>query len=189
MTFNEEVRIDYFRWLYDSVCKGRSHETVSYKKLFELLHDIRFKITDESDYSRIKDGASLRYRFAILEYDERYTNCIVEVLDRTFGSTSCSVLEMIVALAIRCEETIMDDPEYGDRTGQWFWSMINNLGIGNMTDDIFDEDVVTRIIDRFMLREYEPNGKGGLFYISNCEEDLRDVEIWTQLCWYLNNIT
>ena len=34
---------------------------------------------------------------------------------------TCSVLEMMIALAIRCEEHIMDDPDVGNRTGQWFW--------------------------------------------------------------------
>ena len=40
-----------------------------------------------------------------------------------------------------------------------------------------------------MNREYEPNGKGGLFTIRGCEEDLTEVEIWYQLNWYLNTIT
>lgn len=42
----------------------------------------------------------------------------------------CSVLEMIIALAIRLEEHIMDDPDIGNRTGQWFWDMIVSLGLG-----------------------------------------------------------
>ena len=42
----------------------------------------------------------------------------------------CSVLEMMIALSMRCEEQIMDDPDIGNRTGQWFWDMIDNLGLG-----------------------------------------------------------
>ena len=38
------------------------------------------------------------------------------------------------------------------------------------------------------VREYAPDGRGGLFTIRNCEEDLRKVEIWYQLCWYLDTI-
>ena len=98
----------------------------------------------------------------------------------------CSVLEMMIALAIRCEETIMDNPLYGDRTAQWFWRMMSNLGLGLMTDDIYDRDLVKQKIDRFLNREYDPDGKGGLFYIRGCAEDLRNVEIWAQLCWYLD---
>ena len=41
---------------------------------------------------------------------------------------------MMIALAIRCEEHIMDDPDAGDRTGQWFWSMLVSLGLGSMDE-------------------------------------------------------
>ena len=98
----------------------------------------------------------------------------------------CSVLEMMVALAIRCEETIMDNPAYGDRTAQWFWGMIRTLGLYSMTDDRFDQEYVDMVIDRFLNRDYEPNGEGGLFKINNCKYDLRKIEIWYQLCWYLD---
>jgi hypothetical protein len=94
---------------------------------------------------------------------------------------------MMIALAIRCEEAIMDDTRYGDRTGQWFWNMMSNLGIGRMTDDIYNEEVLYEYVWRFMERRYDRDGKGGLFYIRDCEIDLRDVEIWSQLCWYLNS--
>jgi hypothetical protein len=104
-------------------------------------------------------------------------------------SGPCSVLEMLIALAIRCEETIMDDASMGNRTGQWFWGMINNLGLGGMTDDIVDVGVVDSVIERFLARDYEPNGEGGLFTIRRCSEDLRTVEIWVQLLWYLDTIT
>ena len=93
---------------------------------------------------------------------------------------------MMVALAIRCEENIMDDPSYGNRTGQWFWGMIVNLGLGFMTDSRFDEKFVDDVIFRFLNREYEPDGKGGLFTVRNCKYDLRTVEIWYQMCWYLD---
>ena len=53
---------------------------------------------------------------------------------------------------------------------------------------MFDKQYVTKVIGRFLNREYEPNGKGGLFIINNCNDDLRDVEIWYQLCWYLDSI-
>ena len=80
----------------------------------------------------------------------------------------------------------MDNPAYGDRTAQWFWSMIKTLGLYSMTDDNFDFDYVSLVIDRFLNREYAPNGEGGLFKINNCEYDLRKIEIWYQLCWYLD---
>lgn len=80
----------------------------------------------------------------------------------------------------------MDNPLYGDRTSQWFWGMINNLGLNGMTDRSYDAEYVERTVDRFLNRDYEPDGRGGLFRIRNCGKDLRKAEIWHQLCWYLD---
>jgi len=176
MSFKNSVRNDYFEWLYDYVCKGRAHHNVSYKRLFEYLYEVEFIYLIPNDINRASDGINLRYRFAMIYDDESISNAL---------DGPCSILEMLVALAIRCEE-FMDDTRYGDRTGQWFWSMLFNLGIDGMTDDIFDIEYVEERIYTFLDREYEPDGRGGLFYIRNCDEDLRNVEIWTQLCWYLN---
>ena len=95
---------------------------------------------------------------------------------------------MMTALAVRCEEHIMTDPDVGNRTGQWFWQMITNLGLVDMTDSKFDRKYVDLVIQRFLDRTYEPDGKGGLFTIEHCPYDLRTVEIWYQLCWYLDKL-
>ena len=127
--------------------------------------------------SRFNDGIDLRYKFG----NRIGRDDIMDILNEP-----CSVLEMILALAIRCEDTIMANAQYGDRTTQWFWNMIKNLGLSYMTDERFDKDTAVRIIYDFMERRYQPNGKGGLFYIPDCREDLTNVEIWTQLLWYLD---
>ena len=82
----------------------------------------------------------------------------------------------------------MDDADYGNRTGQWFWSMIVNMGLGPMVDDEYDDEYVNVVLTRFLQRNYDPDGRGGLFRIRNCEYDLRREEIWRQLLWYLNTI-
>lgn len=180
MNDERQIKEQYFEWLYNNVCKGRAHKNNSYRKLFKTLHNITFDFYIRNDMNRAMDGTDLRYRFATVMKDES----IYYIFDEP-----CSVLEMMEALAIRCEETIMDDPRYGDRTSQWFWGMISNLGLSSMSDDCYDEEYVNKVIYDFLERRYEPNGKGGLFYIRDCEYDLRDIEIWTQLCWYLNQIT
>ena len=108
---------------------------------------------------------------------------------RFMDDDPCSVLEMMIALAIRCEENIMDNPEVGDRTGQWFWGMIANLGLGAMYNSRFDREYVDETIARFLNRDYDPDGKGGLFRVKNCDHDMRDMEIIDQLFRYLNSIT
>ena len=52
-----------------------------------------------------------------------------------------------------------------------------------------NEKEVYDIIDRFLDREFDPDGKGSLFWIPNCRFDLRDTEIWIQMLWYLDTIT
>lgn len=181
-TFKNKVQDEYFEWLYDIVSKQRAHEDISYRKLFMLLHDIEFTFVIPNDVNRAKDGIDLRYKFSIYNDYDPY------MINRDILDGPCSVLEMMVALAIRCEEAIMYDTTYGDRTGQWFWGMLNNLGLGHMIDSKFNERVAKHKIYDFLDREYFPDGRGGLFWINDCEEDLRNVEIWTQLCWYLNEI-
>lgn len=175
----DEIINEYFEWLFDLVCGKRYSDQISYRKLLMCLHDIEFIYIIPRDRNRAEDGIDLRYRFA-LEYGfDDEPDCL---------DGPCSVLEMIIALSLRCEETIMEDVSIGNRTGQWFWGMLTNLGLGSMYDGRFDERYVKDVLTIFMNREYAPDGKGGLFTIKECDRDLRTVEIWHQLCWYLETI-
>lgn len=175
----KRVNEEYFDWLYDLVCRRRYSKEISYKKLLRYLHTIEFIYDIPKDGNRADDGIRLRYRFA-----EQYRDLYDADL---YLSGPCSVLEMMVALALRGEETIMDDPLLGDRTGQWFWGMITNLGLGSMVDERFNSGKIDDVIERLLNREYEPNGKGGLFTV-NRGLDLREVEIWYQFMWHLDRM-
>lgn len=177
------IRYEYFDWLFDLVCEDLFSNQISYRELLSYLHNTKFRYLNSRDRNRADDGVDLRRRFALYQGYEDSCDMVVDML-----SGPCSVLEMMVALAIRCEETIMDDPSKGNRTCQWFWGMISNLGLGSMTDDRFDEVYAKNAIDIFLNREYEPDGRGGLFTIRNCDVDMRRLEIWYQLCKYLNSL-
>lgn len=181
MTTSNIISNEYFGWLSSLACGDRYADEISYKKLLMHLHNTPFRYSIGRDENRAEDGIDLRRRFAL-----EYTS--IDDAD-LYLTDPCSVLEMMLALAIRCEENLMDDPKMGDRTTQWFWGMVTNLGLGSMTDERFDRRYVDDILERFLDREYDPDGKGGLFRIKNCTYDLRDIEIWVQLCWYLNSIT
>ena len=173
-----EIRTQYFDWLTNLVTRNRVSKQVSYNKLLNHLHDTKFRYSIPLDRNRASDGVDLRYRFASkLGYSPN---------DARVGP--CTVLEMMVALSIRCEESIMDDPAIGDRVGQWFWNMIASLGLGGLYDTRYDPDYVDDILDIFLNRDYNPDGSGGLFTIRYCDVDLRDVQIWTQMLWYLDTI-
>lgn len=177
---HEGIVDEYFEWMCELVCGQRFAKEISFRKLLACLHDRVFTWSIRNDENRATDGINLRDQFA-------WENSYVRVEDYLNGP--CSVLEMMLALAIRCETDFMDDPSIGNRTAQWFWSMITSLGLGGMMDDNFDIQYVDQVITRFLDRDYEPNGRGGLFTIRHCEQDVRDVEIWYQLCWYINSIT
>lgn len=162
---------DYFKWLV-YIVDGRKYE-----KLLQELHSIDFTYILERDANRAADGEDLRWRYvcedgnrSILQWEQ-----------------PCSVLEMMVGLSIKMED-IMDDPEFGDRVSDWFWEMMDNMELSSMTNSRFDADYIHEKVYILLNREYEPDGKGGLFFIPDARKDLRDVEIWYQMNWYLDSI-
>lgn len=173
-----QIEDEYFEWMCNLVCGTRFPNDISYTKLLAQLHNTVFTYTIPMDANRADDGISLRYRFSIYRDYEDY-------LEDALGRAS--ILEVMVALAIKCEE-IMDDPRYGDRTAQWFWYMIGSLGLNGMTNDRYDRQYVTEVLTIFLNREYTYYGKGGLFYVRNPRRDMRDIEIWHQLMEYVDSI-
>lgn len=178
MRNDEKVRKEYFEWMYDLVCDGRFADSITYRRLFELLHNTEFVYFIPHDENRAEDGISMRYHYCVSHECEDL---------EWYLDGPCSILEMMIALAIR-EEHIMSDPDKGDRTAQWFWSMISSLGLSGMTDYNFDEEFVNDSVAKFLNREYSPDGKGGLFTIRKWKRDARTAEIWHQLLAYLNTL-
>lgn len=176
----DRILNEYFEWMIRLVCDGKYSRGLSWRQLFRLLHETEFIYILEMDGNRADDGIDLRYRFA---FDSGYNE---RTIDEVMGDNPCSILEMMVALAQRCEEHITDDPDSGNRTGKWFFEMIESLGLLDMDDEHFEKVIAANILDRFMRREYRPDGRGGLFTISDSEHDMREAEIWYQMMWYLN---
>ena len=166
----------YFYWLCDFVggCGN-------YTKLLMHLHNTDFIYLISMDGNRAEDGIRLRNRY------EEEMNFPEKSFTTWYGNRPCSVLEMMIALAVRCEESIMGNSAYGDRTRYWFYSMIDNLGLRNMTDANYDMYLVVDVLNRFLYRQYNEDGSGGLFILSNPHIDARSMEIWMQLNWYLND--
>lgn len=173
-----EIQERYFDWMYDLVCKDRFAKSNSFRKLLSYLHRTEFTYIIANDSNRADDGVDLRYQFAL---DTDIPNAEARL------TGPCSVLEMMIALAIN-EERLMHDPKIGDRAAHWFWRMIVNLGLGGMTDVRFDRHAVKEALSTLLNREYEPDGSGGLFRVRQCPQDLRDVEIWTQACYYMDYV-
>lgn len=170
----------YLNWMRDTVCDS-AHNGNEYNKLFRKLYSVDFYYSIDLDQNRAADGMTMRYNFILAN------NMDEQEEKQLFRDKPCSVLEMMVALAKRCENAIMQDSNWGDRTPVWFWSMINNLGLSGQDDDNFDEKYVDECLYTLLERTYSADGRGGLFYIPG-RRDLRKAEIWYQAMWYLNMV-
>lgn len=173
---------EYLTWLKTFVF-AEGYLNKSYNLLFEALYNKTFKVVLKKDTNRLLDGLDLRRLFV----DELNYN---EEMATKFCSSKykpCSVLEVMIALSLRIETDLMGDYIYGDRTSQWFWAMISNLGLGKMDDSAYDEIYVDNVLNIFLNREYDIDGNGSLFFIEG-STNMKDAEIWYQAMWYLDEI-
>jgi hypothetical protein len=92
----------------------------------------------------------------------------------------CSVLEMMIAFAIKAEfETDMTMRE-------WFWLFMENLELSDMNDTHSEvSENVMKVMDTFIWRTYSRNGRGGMFPLKKPQHNQTKVEIWYQFCEYL----
>lgn len=181
MTANE-LRARYFDWVTARIYDKQHCQKKHYNILLNYLYGRMFTYIIDLDENRLREGLDLRFAFGDSQcYDP-------EFVAKKFDGCQCNVLEMMVALAIHCEQHIMDNPDIGDRTANWFWGMIRSLGLSPYDDNHFNYKLVEGIVDRFLDRRYDANGRGGLFTVTSRCEDLRSVEIWYQMCWYLDQL-
>lgn len=170
-----DYREEYFFWLCSIV--GADDPDPSYIKLMRALHRFDFYTIVDNDINRGEDGKRLRDDFMHL-YD--MASC-PEI------EGPCTVLEMLIGLAIRIDEDIMWE-EGENRTSIWFWTMIENLGLDVLDDEAFEDcdayETVENVLCVFLSRSYSKDGVGGLFPLKNPAKDQRDVEIWYQMNAY-----
>lgn len=182
----KELKHLYFEWMYRLVCDDRYSEAgrSSHRELLMFLNDSPYSYANQTprDVNRAYDGEDLRYQFA---YEENYDYPMIGSL---LDNTPCSMLEMLIALSFKCE-SIMADAGPRRKLGHWFWNMLGSLDLAKMNDAYLRRNgfrEAEEILNRFYNNDYAPNGEGGLFTIENTDEDLRQWEIWKQMCRYLD---
>lgn len=165
----------YLNWLYDQFASVKTrHKQRSFRSLFRQLHSTIFVAIVGHDENRIADAKDLRYEFLADDEDEQG--------DLDWMRSPCSMLELLVILS-RFASFEMDD-----RATSWFWHFLDVLKLEQFNDRNYDEasqEEIERTLNRFIWRQYEPNGEGGLFPLRNPIRDQRDVELWYQLSAYL----
>lgn len=170
---DSEIKAEYFEWLTYIVGLDKNSLLLA-----KELHKREFYSIVGNDSNRAEDGKHLRDIFE------------EETLFRDYSCLNgpCSVLEMLIALAIRIE-SILEEPTEENRTEQWFWEMLKNLGLDKFTDDEFypqgGPEQIERKLTVLLERQYTRSGKGGLFPLKVAKKDQRKTEIWYQLSAYL----
>jgi hypothetical protein len=149
-------------------------QSKKYSNLLSDLYSEDFVIVIERDINRSIDGTNLRFQYA----DEHSYMDILDILE-----APCSVLEMMIALALRYKNSTLYGYNYD--VSDIFWDMIDNMGLKDQTDNNYDSDKVLDAIDILVDREYGYDGSGGgLFIVPNPRHDMRDTELWFQINWY-----
>jgi hypothetical protein len=139
-----EIEMRYVDWLrYQAMGQDRSYDS-----LLDFLYHKPYIYTIRMDENRAEDGVELRYIFGAennIDYED-----ILSGLD---AGRDCSMLEMMVGLARRCESQIMIDMEEGAQPERWFYIMLTNLGLKEFDNEHFDPRKVNYIVDRFLAHQ------------------------------------
>ena len=151
----------------------------SYHLLWKL-HHTEFRYSAMMDRNRDMDGREWRNRYG-------------GELPPAFLKRPASVLEVLLGLADRMAFELDDE----DVLAPYFWEMLDNLGI-NFTDYQFAEGLATdrqvdKAIHRWMSRQYDDYGRGGIFPLqfvpefdgSNEFQNQNRLELWYQMQLYL----
>lgn len=176
----EQLHDRYFNWISSLIDYPELKDPIMfYNDVLIHLLNTEFTWTIALDENRADDGIELRYRFG-------FENGIGDaIIHNQLDTRPCSVLEMMVALALRCEDDLMQGTEER-HVERWFWIMMDNLGLGEDTYEFYDPVKTDNVVNTFLNRQYSPDGSfGGIFIIPNCVHDLRTVDIWYQMMWYL----
>lgn len=162
----------YTRWLRSLVDRPGSY----YDILFDAAWNWTYEYSIPHDDNRAEDGLRLRERFES------------ESSLRLPDLGECCVLEFLVALAIRLNESTYDWDK-PNQTSDWFWTMVFNMGLQRFDDTYSDDpyENITDAFERLNFRLYNEDGTdGGLFPLRWAKEDQRQVEVWYQMMAYLS---
>ena len=175
--------LNYYRWLLSKINISNHEE---HRTLLSILFDREYFCLVDHDENRKESGLYLRYLF------EEETGYPISEYKEVGLNVPCSVLEMLIGFAMNIENDIMYDPDFGDRTSEWFWMMLYNLGLDKATNEEigfnfrFGMAYIDHILDVWLDRSFDYDGTGSPFPLENPQEDQREVEIWYQAMAYLD---
>ena len=166
----EDERTKYFEWLIGFIdCEW--YDPHDFSKALWALMTTKFVVSIDKDQNRVEDALDLRKEF--IPWDMGFP---------------VSILEIMVSMAKRIEDQIMQNTVEGNRTAIWFWDMMISLGMERQFDLVYNEDEVMKILHDFNNRKYEKDGTGSLFITRDRSKDMRKMELWFQMHARFNDI-
>lgn len=170
---------DYFDWLTNKIFRTQEDKAL-YNSLSMVLFTTKFVYILPMDENRNIDGVSLR---------EEYFSETGRSVEYELMNGRASVLEVLVTLARYCDRVMCIS--FDDFTWYWYSLMLKNLKIDKFTDwkitnDPYSLNEIAARLNIFLMRLYERDGDGGnIFIVKNPPEDMRIIDIATQMGWYL----
>lgn len=166
----------YFKWLKSQVEFLDFPET--YDRLFVILNEKIFTYKHPMDKNRALEALQLRDDYRRETGRRGISNGL-----------PATVLEVLVSIAKRMNYICASFDE--DRTKEIFWRLLANLDLSRMSDPYYEDTGgdgrVGIILNNFLERNYNPDGRGGLFPMDKPRQDQREVEIWYQMNQYLSD--
>lgn len=175
MNYNGHILDSYYEHLVRIIDPENEHGNYS-KLLDRLFHARYFHKYGSNDKNRAVDGEDLRKKYdgyLPIDFKEGFP---------------CTVLETMVALAVRIEVDIMGEPG-DDHPERWFWAMVNNSGLRVLTNDQFDDDLFETTIFDILAHGFDEQGNGSFFPLkAKPGRDARQMELWQQAnAWLIEN--
>ena len=159
-----KARRVYLRYLMDLVeLKPR------YTDLCDTLLAIEFEPIIGNDSDRCVDGLDIRREYEGGDYTSELND-----------DSPCSMMEMLVALAIRTAK-LMDDGDGTESPGYYFMIFLENLGL----DNVRNMATIQRTCDEFMdpfIPEVD------IVRVNHPPKRWSKMEIWKKVNWFLTEM-
>lgn len=178
---NDYLIKSYFDWLTLKI--DFEDKTMMYDTLLQFLFNKDFVWLESIplDANRATDGIDLRKKFAKLLSPNEGQQFKDIMLNKP-----CSMLEMFIAFSERLVQLVSLEPY------EFFWMFIDNLNLGWATENDFDQDIVNREINDFLLgtvNGMEPVGDQKPPVLFPCRETYNNLnlDLYMQANLYLKS--
>jgi hypothetical protein len=166
----------YLEWLYKNYVGAVSNRNPNstFWKLTHQLYTTRFTWIIRDDKNRAEDGKDLQNLF--------YEQCDIQDTEIDWQWREASVLEVLIGLACRASF------DAGGEPGDWLWKFLDNLDLRSYNDRVYSQIVAEEVdanVRKWLDREYDKNGVGGIFPLKHARQDQTQVNLWYQLQDYI----